>query len=208
MLISCNSLNPTVPPTITKINSSSNFNSNKQETFVVEYNSKESADTRVSWFKDGIVLDRETTTQQSTSAGKTQITFDPIRRSDKGEYHVVIENIHRIIPINQSRAEGRFTVNVTILPANLTRLNAEDITNHSATLTWSASPNHEDELADNYTITVNYMNKSLVHVVGGEARHHPLTLVPGEMHYVKVEANNQDGSVSSQHSFPALPGGE
>ena len=43
----------------------------------------------------------------------TQLVFVAVTRSDRGVYRVVIENENDIIPLNQSRREANFQLNIT-----------------------------------------------------------------------------------------------
>ena len=178
----------------------------------VQFHSKNSEDTSVSWYRDGRSLQNANTVPLDLDAGNwlTQMTFNPIRRSVRGNYLVVIENAHSIIPSNQRRVEVRFTIMVSILPAEPMRLNVNGISDQSATLSWSLVYNHTDASADNQTVAVYYWNGTVAYhrVVEGEARETQLSLIPGERYYARVTAQNQDGITASQnHSFQTLSGG-
>jgi hypothetical protein len=139
------------------------------------------------------------------------MTFNPIRRSDRGEYNVVIENNHDIIPNDQRRVEARFSVVVSIPPVKPTHLNVNALSDRSATLSWSISSNNNDESADNQTITVYYHTSGMVAykmVVGGEVRQVMLSLIPGVRYTTTVATENVDGvTVSENRTFQTLTGG-
>ena len=197
---------PAVPPAII-VNppTTSAFYTNDQQTLAVYFRSKNRNETHVAWYRDGQSLQYSIIRQINTTTSLTEMTFDPIRRMHRGEYLVVVENSHGIIPTDQRRVEARFAVEVTILPARPTGL-----TISSSTLSWIIALENEDEEPDNQTITVRYRNGSLSRqsVVAGDVREQPLPLIPGEWYSVQVLAQNQDGSATSQkHSFQTSPGG-
>lgn len=147
-----------------------------------------------------------------SSNGQTQLMFTSIGRRDKGEYRVVIENTHQIIPYELSRVETLFSVDVSIQPAQPTDLTTQDVTDTSATtLTWSLLTRTDDESADNQTISIRYnMNGSVAvqRVVEGTARQVPLSLLPGHQYTGQILAANQDGtSLSTNYTFWTSFGG-
>ena len=198
-----------VPPIITLNPSATStcFTTNEEQTLTIDFQSKSRNDTRISWYKDGDGLQNFSIRHDN----RTEMVFDPIGRSDRGEYRVVVENSHSIIPTNRRRAETHFTLCVTIQPATPVDLAVERITSDSATLTWSVTLNHEDQQADNQIIGVYYANGSVLSesVVGGDVRRQELTIVPGERYYTQVLALNQDGNTTSiSHPFQSMPGGK
>lgn len=201
----------TVPPVITRPPTTTYVVRNEPKIFTIYFRSKNINETHVSWYKDGNSLQNIITRPLGASNGITQMVFNPIRRSDRGEYLVVIENSHGIIPSSQRRVEANFSVLVSIAPAQPTELNVNSISDKAATVSWSVSLNNEDESASNQTVTVYYANHTVANqkVVGGGVRQQQLSLIPGEMYYTKVRAQNQDGiAVSQNYTFQTLTGGE
>lgn len=124
---------------------------------------------------------------------------------------MVIENSHGIIPTNRRRVEVHFIVMVSILPAEPTELNVKEISDKTATLSWSVILNNTDESALNQTITVYYENDTVAdqRVVDGTVRQLQLFLIPGEQYHTRVVAYNQDGHTVSQNwSFQTMIGGK
>lgn len=202
-----------VPPAITGHPPSTIFTRNERRNLTVYFRSKMSNETYISWYKDGNSLqaDMRSTTQLDSISSKTEMTFNPIRRSDGGEYNVVIENTHGIIPDNQRRTEVHFTVTVSILPARPTGLAVQRISDTTASLSWSIAPSSADQAADSQIITMHYDNGSLAYSteVGGGVTEFDLSLIPGKRYTTRVQTQNQDGSaVSEPFPFQALAGGE
>lgn len=200
-----------MPPVIISQPPAMHISVNKPKNLTVHYQSKNRIETHISWYKDGNSLQNGINRPLNASHGLTQMTFDPIRRRDRGEYVVVIENSHSIIPINQRRVEARFTVSVSILPAIPTPIRVSGITDKAATLSWSLILRNNDESADNQTVTVYLLNGTMAYqrVVGGDIRQEQLSLIPAERYYAQVKAENEDGYVLSQNrSFQALIGGK
>lgn len=201
----------TVPPTIISHPNSTHIVRNEPKNFTIHFQSKNSDETSVSWYRNGRSLQNSITVLDAAGNGLTEMIFNPIRRSDSGEYLVVIENSHGIIPSNQRRVEAHFTVMVSILPAEPAELNVHGISDKTATLSWSVTPNNNDESALNQTITVYYRNGTVAYqrVVGGTVRQEQLVLIPGEMYFTTVMARNQDGyTVSQNWPFQTLTGGK
>lgn len=136
-------------------------------------------------------------------SGTTNITFTSLRRSDKGQYRVVIENTHEIIPSHLRRTEANFTVDVSILPATPSRLTTTSETATSATLSWSLNTTTSDEQADNQTITLHSVEDDLIvmrQVVAGTSCQFELSsLIPLHHYRVNIVAVNQDGTARSDH---------
>lgn len=186
------------------------FTRNEPQNLIVHFQSKNINETTITWYKDNLAID-SITEQQDPIDFQTKITFNPIRRRNKGEYVVVIENTHDIIPVNQRRIEAHFTIDVSISPATPIIVNVNEISDQAATLLWLATPTDSDESADNQTITIQYENGSIAEdkTVGGDIRQLQLSLIPGESYLAQVQAQNQDGSATSmQYSFLTLTGGK
>lgn len=204
-----------MPPVITsQPDSMLTYNRNERQELTVHFQSKSINDTLISWYKDNTSLQDSVQGRQDILdplGSQTRLSFEPIRRSDGGEFRVVIENSHRIIPTNQRMAEARFTVKVLILPSTPTQLNARGISDQAATLSWTLDSITSDESPDNQTITIHYAaNNTMAKQVAvpGERRDWLLHLVPGMNYRVRVVARNQDGiATSEQYQFQTLTGG-
>ena len=189
------------------------FTRNEPQNLTVHFQSKTVNETTITWYKDNLPIDSSITEQQDSTNFQTKMFFNPIRRRNKGEYVVVIENTHGIIPVNQRRIEAHFIVEVYILPAMPTMVNVNEISDQAATVSWllDTLTDSDDELADNQTITIQYANGSIAEekTVGGDIRQSQLSLIPGERYLAQVQAQNQDGSATSmQHPFITLTGGK
>ena len=179
------------------------------------FESKGQNDTLISWYKDEASLQDNSpghytiiSTFSGSLHGKTELTFGSIGRRDKGEYRVVIENTHGIIPSEQRRVEAQFTVDVSILPA--TPINLSVIADQSSTVIWSLRNMTVDESADYQNVTIYSTDGSVAAwcTVDGLARHAVFSLTPGQMYSVEVTAVNQDGKVTSEaYLFQTQPGG-
>lgn len=187
------------------------FNRNENQSLTVNFESKMSNQTHISWYKNNISLqdsipERHDVRNESLNS-QTALIFEPIRRSHRGQYRVVIENTHGIIPPDRRFVEAYFMVNVSIPPATPTNLSAEQF---STRLTWSLTNVTSDDSADNLTIKVSYKNGSLAmnRQVNGDVRELQLSLIPGQSYLVEISAQNQDGiAVSEEYAFQTLPGG-
>ena len=209
--------NTAVPPRITsKPPERLNFSTNTQQNFTVNFLSKNCNETVISWYKDSYALQdnahRRYNCYNGSINSRTEVILNPIRRSDKGEYHLVIENTHNIIPTSNRTTEARFIVDVRILPTTPTGLYAHSITDRSVNLTWSLPNLIFDNTPDNLTVVVRYTyNNSMTQRIQLESgtREVQLSLVPGMSYNAEVVAQNQDGTVVSQpFPFNTLNGGK
>ena len=91
---------------------------NPPHTLRVEFQSRLQENTNVTWYKDGdsnAIPEGEIQTKYMDDGlnASTQLVFVAVTRSDRGVYRVVIENDNDIIPLNQSRREANFQLNIT-----------------------------------------------------------------------------------------------
>jgi len=204
-----------VPPTIiSQPNSLQTYHHNERQTFSIFFKSKSTNNTLISWYKDGRSLQDNRRGRKDIfndrTRSLTQLTLDPIRRTDEGHYRVVIENNHPIIPADQRRVEVWFSIEVMIPPSR-PLVNVRSITNKSATVFWTFHNMSRDEAPDNLTITLHHANGTLATqlVLADETRAHNFSLVPGQSYRVQVVAQNEDGVTrSEQYPFQTLPGGK
>ena len=173
--------------------------------------SKNQSDTSIYWYKDEKEIQQSRPRYNTTDSMNswTDINFHPIRRSDAGRYHVVIENAHNFIHPNLRITNISLVVEVTILPARPTEVNFHHF---SGKLTWTYHNVTTDETAQEQTVMVNYSNTTLAlqRQLAGDDRQIDLSsLIPGENYIAQVIARNIDGTIASlQKSFLTLPGGK
>ena len=106
---------PPVPPAITSHPPPFHeIRGNRPLTFTVEFQSRFRENTTVTWYQDGRALPegRAQTQYSSEQAGRTTLQFNPITRSDRGVYIVVVRNSFRIIPLQLKESETRFQVSI------------------------------------------------------------------------------------------------
>lgn len=185
---------------------SSAYVSNSDEILSVYYMSKDRDDTRIYWYKDDNLIQGMGDTTDPMNSW-TEVNFQPIRRSDAGNYRVVIENTHSFIQSSMRLIEISLTVDVTIPPARPMWLNFNHI---SRMLTWTYHNITTDDSAQEQTVFVHYRNTILQTVLNGDVRQMKLAgLIPGESYAAQVAARNQDGlNTSHKIDFITLPGGE
>ena len=178
----------------------------------IRFHSKTVTDTHISWYKDDVSIqdnipgrhDDLLGTQEST----TQLTFDPISRSNEGEYRVIIENSHPIIPSELRSVEIVFTVRVSILPATPEALTTRNISDQTALLTWTVPSTTTDDYPDYQIIEITGTGV-MSHQVAEDIRTLQLELIPGQTYSVQVVTWNRDGNATSEpFNFQTLAGGK
>ena len=108
------SLSP-VPPAITSHPPPFHeIRGNQPLTFTVEFQSRFRENTTVTWYQDGRALPegRAQTQYSSEQAGRTTLQFNPITRSDRGVYRVVVRNSFGIIPLQLKESETSFQISI------------------------------------------------------------------------------------------------
>ena len=108
------SLSP-VPPAITSHPPPFHeIRGNRPLTFTVEFQSRFRENTTVTWYQDGRALPegRSQTQYSSEQAGRTTLQFNPITRSDRGVYRVVVRNSFGIIPLQLKESETSFQISI------------------------------------------------------------------------------------------------
>ena len=88
---------------------------NRPLTFTVKFQSRFRENTTVTWYQDGRALpEGRVQTQYSSSklGGRTTLQFNPITRSDRGMYRVVVRNSFGIIPLHLKQSETSFQVSI------------------------------------------------------------------------------------------------
>lgn len=209
-LVSCYNA---VPPRVINPPEHMNFIRNSDVTLEVKYQSKNDNDTRISWYNNNTSVEDHRLTKVNVSLTesiyKTVLSFSPIRRSDGGQYRVVIENTHSIIPHQLRTTVAHFRVVVSILPA-IPTLTVARTNSTSALLTWHFNNTTTDDLPDSQSVFVYYVNDSVATQISlsGGVREIQLSLIPGIQYRAEVLAQNQDGNVTSERqTFMTRPGG-
>lgn len=205
-----------MPPTLhSPPNQIVTFYSNTRQNLTVQFQSETINHTHISWYKDGTTIqdsdperhDQLIRHQRST----TELIFNPIRRSNGGEYRVVMENSHEIIPSHLQTIDALFTVKVCIVPATPTGLSTRNVSDLRATLRWSLQSEHGDDAAEDQIIRLYNGDDSEAEYeerVGGDVRELNLPLIPAQQYRVQVVAYNQDGNTTSAaHEFRSRFGG-
>ena len=106
---------PPVPPAITSHPPPFHeITGNQPLTFTVEFQSRFRENTTVTWYQDGRALpEGRTQTQYSSKlGGQTTLQFNPITRSDRGVYRVVVRNSFGIIPLQLKESETSFQISI------------------------------------------------------------------------------------------------
>ena len=106
---------PPVPPVITSHPPSFHeIRGNQPFTLIVEFQSRFRENTTVTWYLNGSTLPegRVHTQYSSKLDGRTILQLDPITRSDKGVYEVVVRNSFGIIPLQMRENETSFQMSI------------------------------------------------------------------------------------------------
>ena len=105
---------PPVPPAITSHPPPFHeITGNQRLTFTVKFQSRFRENTTVTWYQDGRALPEgrvQTQYNSSKLGGRTTLQFNPITRSDRGMYRVVVRNSFGIIPLQLKESETSFQV--------------------------------------------------------------------------------------------------